>query len=180
MASRHLCNNRRPTCFTDGKRKTSDVISSPFTKPKAPGYLSCPNGRSGLQGKKPNISIHYQQTRNRLDHRIYAPLLFLCFYFYLFIYSFIYFLVFFFFPKSAQVGLRLPDTRTSTATRASFYSIYVCQEKGGRQERGNLPPQVPPPGDLCAQQMEVCAPQQLAPHWLIFCWFSSDIYFEKA
>lgn len=112
----------------------------------------------GCKGKKTNISIHYQQTRNRLDHRIYAPLLFLCFYFYLFIHLFIFW--FFFFPKSAQVGLRLPDTRTSTATRVSFYSIYVYQEKGGRQERGKIYlPQIPPQGDLCAKHNgSVCSP----------------------
>lgn len=86
-----------------------------------------------------------------------------CFFFaFIFIYLFIHLFIFwfFFFPKSAQVGLRLPDTRTSTATRASFYSIYVCQEKGGRQERGKIYlPQVPPQGDLCAQHNgSVCSP----------------------
>lgn len=106
-----------------------------------------------------------------------------CFFFaFIFIYLFIHLFIFwfFFFPKSAQVGLRLPDTRTSTATRVSFYSIYVYQEEGGRQERGNLPPPSPPQETYVPSVMEVCAPQQLAPHWLIFCWFSSDIYFEKA
>lgn len=57
------------------------------------------------------------------------------FFAFIFIYFFVgFFCFFFFFPKSAQVGLRLPDTRTSTATKAAFYSIYVDQEMGGRQE----------------------------------------------
>lgn len=108
--------------------------------------------------------------------------------FFAFIFIYLFFLLFFVFvfvfPKSAQVGLRLPDTRTSTATRAAFYSIYVDQEKGGRQGRDeeNLPPPDPThhKETYVPSIMEVCAPQQLAPHWLIFCWFSSDIYFEKA
>lgn len=107
-----------------------------------------------------------------------------CFFFaFIFIYLFIHLFIFwfFFFPKSAQVGLRLPDTRTSTATRVSFYSIYVYQEEGGRQEEGkSTSPKSHHKETYVPSIMEVCAPQQLAPHWLIFCWFSSDIYFEKA
>lgn len=82
-----------------------------------------------------------------------------CFFF-AFIFIIHLFIFGFFFPKSAQVGLRLPDTRTSTATRVSFYSIYVYQEKGGRQERGKIYlPQIPPQGDLCAKHNgSVCSP----------------------
>lgn len=84
-----------------------------------------------------------------------------CFFFaFIFIYLFIHLFIFwfFFFPKSAQVGLRLPDTRTSTATRASFYSIYVCQGKGGRQEGGIYLPKSHHRRPMCPANGSVCSP----------------------
>lgn len=69
----------------------------------------------------------------------------------------------FFPPKSAHVGLRLPDTHIPTATRASLYSIYVYQEKGRRQEEREdgetYFPQIPPKGGLRAKHNgRVCSP----------------------
>lgn len=64
-------------------------------------------------------------------------------------------------PWGIEMLIYISETHAPrTATRVSFYSIYVYQEKGGRQERGKIYlPQIPPQGDLCAKHNgSVCSP----------------------
>jgi hypothetical protein len=86
----------------------------------------------------------------------------------IFIYLFVcLFLVFF--SRSAQVGLRLPDTGTSTATQQqgllSIPSRRIRRREGGRKrDEENLPPPDPThhKETYVPSIMEVCAPN----NWL--------------
>lgn len=90
-----------------------------------------------------------------------------------------FFVVFFNFPKSAQVGLRLPDTHLQ---QQGFFLFHLHVSGGGRKGKGQEGREKMGKIHLLKSHkktyvpsiMEVCAPQQLAPHW-----FSSDIYFGK-
>lgn len=78
------------------------------------------------------------KTKNHLDHIIYMPLFFSCF--------------FFFPPKSARVGLRLPDCTHIYSNKDLSYSIYNLYQgkkegQGKEEKRGKIypPTNSPPP-----------------------------------
>lgn len=107
------------------------------------------------------------KTKNHLDHTIYMspPAFFLVFFFFVC-----------FFPKSAQVGLRLPDCTHIYSNMGFSYSTYNLYqgkkqglEKVRRREKYTNLPHPPPPrkkeipqqGYLCAKHNgRVCSPNR--------------------
>ena len=143
--------------WVPGDRLLFKMSFLPHLPKRAPGQLSSLMSGQGHENKK----LRWPPHQKLLDCIKYS---------YCFFFAHLFFWrggVFFHFPKSAQVGSRLPDTRTSTATRLLLFHVHVSG--GGRSGRGqegrekmwkiHLPKSHK--ATYVPSIMEVCAPQHL-------------------